>query len=91
MGKQAAEVGYQEGSTVVRVAALPDGPRVAAGLDDGRVWTAALAGTGVDMVKAEKGAPITTLAFSPDDRRLAWGDESGGAGLAELKPATGER
>ena len=38
MGKQAAEVGYQEGSQVTRVAAHPAGAWVAAGLEDGRVW-----------------------------------------------------
>jgi WD40 repeat protein len=84
MGKQAAEVGYQEGALVTRAAGVADRPVVAAGLDDGRVWTAELSSTGIRMIKAEKGPPITALALSPDGRRLAWGDEEGGAGVAEL-------
>ena len=85
MGKQAAEVGYQDGAMVTRVAAAADEPRVAAGLDDGRVWTAQLTGAGVQFLKAEKGPPITALGVSPDGRRLAWGDEEGGAGVAALE------
>jgi WD40 repeat protein len=84
MGKQAAEIGYQEGAVVTRVAAPPDSPRVAAGLSDGRVWTADLGGGGVQFVKAEKGEPISALAVSPDGRRIAWGDEAGSAGVGEV-------
>jgi len=84
MGKQAAEVGFQEGALVARAAGVADRPRVAAGLDDGRVWTAELGAAGVTMVKAGKGPPITALAFSRDGRRLAWGDEEGGAGVAAV-------
>ncbi len=85
MGKQAAEVGYQEGSQVARVAASPQASWLAAGLDDGRIWRAELTGSGVDMLKAEKGPPITALAVSPAADRLAWGDEEGGAGTIPLK------
>lgn len=84
MGKQAAEVGYQDGATVARVAAAPDLPRIAAGLSDGRVWTADLGGVGVQFLKAEKGEPISALAVSPDGRRIAWGDEAGNAGVGEV-------
>ncbi len=84
MGKQAVEIGFQEGSLVTRVAAAPEGPRLGAGLDDGRVWTAEPSGMGVSFLKAEKGPPITALALSPDGRRLAWGDEEGGAGIADI-------
>ena len=84
MGKQATEIGYQEGSGVTRVAATPLAPQLAAGLDDGRVWAASLTGGGLKFVKAEKGPPITALALSPDGARLAWGDEEGGAGVAEI-------
>jgi WD40 repeat protein len=84
MGKQAAEVGYQEGVLVTRAAGVADQPRVAAGLDDGRVWTAELATTGVTVVKAEKGPPISALAMSSGGRRIAWGDEEGGAGVAAV-------
>jgi len=87
MGKQAAEVGFDESALVVRVAATPLSGRLAAGLDDGRVWAAETTGSRLETVKAEKGAPITALAMTPDGRRLAWGDEAGAAGVAEL-PAT---
>lgn len=84
MGKQAAEVGYQEGAWVTRVAAPPDAPRIVAGLNDGRVWTAELSRTGVEFIKAEKGPVISALCVSPDGRRIAWGDEEGGVGVAEI-------
>ncbi len=54
---------------------------MAAGLDDGRVWTADLQVSGLHFIKAEKGPPITALAMSPDGSQVAWGDESGGAGV----------
>ncbi len=84
MGKQATEVGYQEGSVVSRVAALRGAPRLAAGLSDGRVWTVDLGAGSVQFVKAEKGEPISALAISPDGRRIAWGDEVGNAGVGEV-------
>ncbi|HEV2533358.1 WD40 repeat domain-containing protein [Phenylobacterium sp.] len=84
MGKQAAEVGYDEAAMVVRVAAAPGLGWVAAGLDDGRVWACDLAGQKIIPIKADKGSPITALAMNPDARRIAWGDEDGGAGVAEV-------
>ena len=84
MGKQAAEIGFQEGASVTRVAAVPNSPRLAAGLSDGRVWTADLGQGEVAFVKAEKGEPISALAISPDGRRIAWGDEAGDAGVGEV-------
>ena len=84
MGKQAAEVGYDEASTVVQVAAAPGLSWVAAGLDDGRVWACDVTGQRVVPLKAEKGAPITALAITPDAKRVAWGCEDGEAGVAEV-------
>jgi len=84
MGKQAAEVGYDESAMVVRVAAAPSLGWVAAGLDDGRVWACDLAGQKLVPLKAEKGSPITALAMSADGKRVAWGDEDGAAGVAEI-------
>jgi len=84
MGKQAAEVGYDDAAMVIRVAAAPGLSWVAAGLDDGRVWACDLAGQKVIPLKAEKGAPISALAMSPDAKRVAWGDEDGSAGVAEV-------
>jgi WD40 repeat protein len=80
MGKQATEIGFDESALVVRVAG--DGSLLAAGLDDGRVWTADLKTQAIRPVKAEKGAPITALTLK--ERRLAWGDEEGGAGVEDL-------
>jgi WD40 repeat protein len=84
MGKQAAEIGYDEAALVVKVAATPQGSWLAAGLDDGRVWACDVTGQRVVPLKAEKGPPITALAMTPDGKRVAWGDEDGGAGIAEV-------
>lgn len=84
LGKQAAEVGYDESTMVVRVAGAPNGKRMAAGLEDGRVWVCDLDGQKIEMVKAEKGPPITALALTPKGDRIAWGDEEGAAGVADV-------
>jgi WD40 repeat protein len=84
MGKQAAEVGYDEAAMVVRVAGAPGLNWMTAGLDDGRVWACDLSGQKILPLKAEKGPPITALAMSADARRVAWGDEDGGAGVADV-------
>ncbi|HSV03686.1 MAG TPA: WD40 repeat domain-containing protein [Phenylobacterium sp.] len=84
MGKQAAEVGYEETAISTRVAGQPGGNWVAWGLDDGRVKACDLVGQKILDLKAEKGPPITALALTPDAKRLAWGDEDGSAGLAEI-------
>jgi WD40 repeat protein len=84
MGKQAAEVGYDEAALVVRVAAAPGLNWVAAGLDDGRVWACDLAGQKITALKAEKGAAVTALAMTSDAKRVAWGCEDGAAGVAEV-------
>jgi WD40 repeat protein len=84
MGKEAVEIGAEDGALVTQVAAHLPGSRLCAGLDDGRVWTADLQGRGVTFLKADKGAPITALAVSPDGSTLAWGAEDGAAGAAPL-------
>jgi WD40 repeat protein len=81
MGREAAEIGHEETSLVTHVAAAGDTDRLVAGTDDGRVWFADLSGRDRQMLKAEKGAPITALAVSADGGRVAWGDETGGAGV----------
>ncbi|MDO8899761.1 MAG: WD40 repeat domain-containing protein [Phenylobacterium sp.] len=83
MGKEAAEVGYDASTLVAQVAGTATGRRVAAGLEDGRVWVCDLEGQKIEMLKAEKGSAITALAISADGRRVAWGDEDGAAGIAE--------
>ena len=84
MGKEAAEIGYDEGAMVVRVAAAPGSSWMAAGLDDGRVWVCDVTGRRVLPLKAEKGSPVTALAMTPDGKRVAWGCEDGDAGVAEV-------
>jgi WD40 repeat protein len=84
MGKQAAEIGYDEAAMVVCVAGAPSLPWLAAGLDDGRVWACDLTGQKITPLKAEKGSPVTALAITPDARRVAWGCEEGEAGVADL-------
>jgi len=85
MGKSAAEIGFDEEALVARVAAAPQSAQLAAGLNDGRVWTAELTGRGLKAIKAQTGSAITALAISPDEKKLAWGDESGAAGLEFLE------
>lgn len=87
MGKEAAEIGFDESALVTRAAATPGATWAAAGLDDGRVWVCDLTGRRIDTVKAEKGAAISALAITADHRRLAWGDEAGGAGVVEVPEA----
>lgn len=84
MGKQAAEIGYDEASLSTRIATAPDKTWLAAGLDDGRVWAANVTGDRIVTLKAEKGPAISALAMSLDAKRVAWGDEDGNAGVAEI-------
>jgi WD40 repeat protein len=84
LGKQAAEIGFDQSTMVARVAAAVNGQKVAGGLEDGRVWVCDLATQKIDMLKADKGPPITALSMSADAGRLAWGDEDGGAGVATI-------
>jgi WD40 repeat protein len=86
MGKEAAEIGFDESALVARVAATPEASLLAAGLDDGRVWVCDVATSRMETIKAEKGPAISALAISPKGDRVAWGDEEGGAGVAELPP-----
>ena len=84
MGREANEIGFDEGSLVVLVASRPKHGLLAAGLNDGRVWLADPAGQGLNFLKAERGAPITALSMSPDAERVAWADEDGNAGVATI-------
>jgi len=83
MGREATEIGFDEGSLVALVASQPKHGVLAAGLNDGRVWLADPPGQGLNFLKAERGAPITALAMSPDATRVAWADEDGNAGVSE--------
>lgn len=83
MGREATEIGYDEGSLVALVATQPKHGVLAAGLSDGRVWWADPAGQGLNFVKAERGPAIAALALSPNGLRVAWADEEGNAGVVE--------
>jgi WD40 repeat protein len=80
MGKQATEIGFDDAALVTRVAG--EGTTLAAGLDDGRVWVCDLKSQVLKPLKSEKGAPVTALVVRGG--RIAWGDEAGEAGVAEL-------
>jgi WD40 repeat protein len=84
MGREATEIGFDEGSLVTLVASQPRHGLLAAGLNDGRVWLADPAGQGLNFLKAERGAAITALAMSADASRVAWADEDGQAGVAAV-------
>lgn len=84
MGREATEIGFDEGSLVALVASQPKHGVLAAGLNDGRVWLADPAGQGLNFLKAERGAPIAALAMSADAGRVAWADEDGQAGIADV-------
>ena len=84
MGREATEIGFDEGSLVAIVASRPRHGLLAAGLNDGRVWLADPAGQGLNFLKADKGAPITALAMRPDATRVAWADEDGNAGVTDI-------
>lgn len=84
MGREAVEIGHDAGGLVQWVAARPEHGLLAAALDDGRLWVAEPAGRGLNWIKAERGAPVTALALSPDGRRLAWANEDGAAAVAVL-------
>lgn len=84
MGKQAAEVGFEDGAVVTLVAAAPNASIVAAGLDDGRVWVMDITAGKRDFVRADKGDAVSALAVSADAKRVAWGCEDGTAGASEV-------
>jgi WD40 repeat protein len=82
MGKQAMEIGFDQRALVARVAAEPAGAKLAAGLSDGRIWACDVKTGQRADVKAEGGPPISALSL--EGGRIAWGDEEGGAGVADL-------
>ena len=82
MGKEAAEVGFEAGGQVTAVAAALEGTRLAAGLDDGRVWVMDIRTGKREVLRADKGEAVSALAMSDDGSRIAWGCEDGAAGVA---------
>jgi hypothetical protein len=84
MGKEAAEIAHRESSLVTQVVGQPNGSVVAAGLSDGGVWAANMTGGRQTVIRGVGGASVTALALSADGARLAFGDETGQAGVAVL-------
>lgn len=84
MGKQAAEIGYDETALSTRIATATGRTWLATGLDDGRVWAANVTCEQIVPLKADKGAAISALAMSLDAKRVAWGDEDGHAGVLDI-------
>ena len=84
MGKAATEIGFEDGTLVVRVAAAPNQAVVAAGLDNGRVWVCHVARERTETLRDPGQAPISGLALSGDAKRVAWGDESGAVGIDDV-------
>jgi WD40 repeat protein len=82
MGKQAAEVGFEDGAMVTRVAATPETTIVAAGLSDGRVWVMDTAEGKRGFIREDTGEAVSALAITADGARIAWGCEDGAAGVA---------
>ena len=82
MGKEAAEVAFDETSLVAQVACA--GAVLAGGREDGRVFALAPNGRRVEPIRADKGSAITALALCADGLRVAWGDEDGAAGVSAL-------
>jgi WD40 repeat protein len=82
MGKQAMEVGFDERTIVARVAAEVGGEALAAGLADGRVWVCDVLSGSRHEVRTQTGPAISALALAGG--RMAWGDEEGGAGVADV-------
>ncbi len=81
MGKEAAEIGFSRDSLVVQVAGVDALPVAIAGQDNGRIWACHLRSGRIETLKAERGAPISSLSVNADGSRLAWGDETGEAGV----------
>ncbi len=82
MGRQASEVGFEEGAMVTAVAAAPDLSLVAGGLADGRVWVMNIAKGKRVWIRAEKGEAVSALAMAANGSAIAWGCEDGAAGVA---------
>ena len=80
MDKEPRELGPQRDNLVTAVAAHPRIDAIAAGTNDGTVWIEHLDDPGTEYF-ARKAAPITALAFSPDDKFLAIATEGGFAAL----------
>ena len=77
------------GAVPLKQASGGKGPLLAVGRNDGRVGVLNLSATHNEKARnTPTGSPVTALALSPDGGRVAFGDESGAAGVVGL-PAMG--
>jgi WD40 repeat protein len=83
MGKQPRLLAPSE-HRVTFVACHPKQEVVAAGYEDGVVLIVRLEDGAEILAKTPGDAPVTALAWSPDGRLLAFGTESGEAGIIDL-------
>jgi WD40 repeat protein len=81
------ECGIGSGAAVSVVVCHPSLPLIAVGYESGAVLLCQPGGNDVLFVRANGGASITTLAWSPDGGRLAYGTEAGEIALVYLPHA----
>ena len=79
--REPLELALEEDALTVQVAA--EGDDLILGLDNGRILVVNLDNDRQTLVKTDAGPPISALECLGDGR-VAWGDEGGGAGLADL-------
>jgi len=84
MNKTPLELGTRGDSMVTCVACHPQQDRVAIGYADGMILLARFTDTGERVLRRSTQGAITCLNWDKAGRRLAFGTESGAAGLANL-------
>jgi len=89
MGKAPLELAGGDGIICNQVACHPLQEYVAAGFADGLVVLADIGSSRIVPVAPPEHGPITTLAWSPDGSRLAFGTETGVAAVVDLSKRDG--
>ncbi|TPW30681.1 WD40 repeat domain-containing protein [Pararhizobium mangrovi] len=84
MGKAPLELGTRGDAQVVAVACHPAEDVVAIGYSDGMVLAARLADKKEVLLRRPGKGPITSLAWSADGKRLAYGSEAGDCGVVDI-------
>lgn len=85
MGKAPSELAGGDGITCTQVAYHPQQDIVAGGFADGLVVAADIGSSRIVPLAPPGGAPISTLAWSPDGAFLALGSEAGFAGILDFR------
>lgn len=86
MGKPPGEFGVRR-ERVTRVAFHPHAPALAIGYEDGLILFVRVADGNETLLRRPGQGPVSALAWDARGARLAFGTETGGAGVAELKAA----